>query len=711
MKTAAPFWIINALFVAVRFFCAWQIELLPSEARNFLYSQFINLSYLDSPPLSAYIIKISTLLLGNSEFAVRFPFIIAFLAAVYFFYLSVQILFGQKTAFWSSVLINMLPFSFFDGIFANGNSFFLCFSILSFFIFLLILNGKNKNLWYLLGVCWGLAALTKYSGFFIIISVFLFLIFSKENRHLLKNKEPYFAALIAAAFFSPVLIWNIENHLAAFVRILQIFSLSQISASSFFKPVIIQILYLTPLLFALFLLSAASALKTFYKSRDGISVIIFAFAVIPILFFSLLAVFSVKDAYSAAFGYFLLSAVCVKDGAAYFRQKKWFKFYSFLCGALCIVSIVLTVLFLNGKISVPQKLLSYCNFEGAYRGYEKLQPQIDKIAQRYILKNKPFILAADSAIADQMFFYMRKYAVFCINGGLGDYDFLQTNLTTLRGKTAIFISDREDFQPRKEYGAAFSSYSAPFEIAADMGADNKEKKVFYAAKCRVFEPSKLEQYNAKKEKIGEKENLPSALIKYDRNLFKFINRKLNYPLFNFITAPVSYLDSKGFNSTFFIILILSIAALFNVKGGKFWLYLALFASALIVSTLLNLTLKDYFDRARPISVFGQESVNFFYEILYSKSFPSGHTQAAFAMAVFTFMTSAKTRYKTTCILAAFLTAFERIYVGAHFPADVLVGAVLGSACAFSIVKLSEIAESRRKDKKSAEKKYSWRMRK
>jgi undecaprenyl-diphosphatase len=103
-------------------------------------------------------------------------------------------------------------------------------------------------------------------------------------------------------------------------------------------------------------------------------------------------------------------------------------------------------------------------------------------------------------------------------------------------------------------------------------------------------------------------------------------------------------------------------------------------------------LKDYFERARPLSVFGADGVKLFYEELYSKSFPSGHTQAAFAMAVFIFMTEAKARYKILCLCLAFFTAFERIYAGAHFPADVFTGAVLGSVCAFSIFKLSEISE-------------------
>ncbi len=63
------------------------------------------------------------------------------------------------------------------------------------------------------------------------------------------------------------------------------------------------------------------------------------------------------------------------------------------------------------------------------------------------------------------------------------------------------------------------------------------------------------------------------------------------------------------------------------------------------------------------------------------SFPSGHTQnAATWSGAFAFHSK---RYFATafCVLLTVLMSFSRIYLGAHYPSDVLVGAALGITCA------------------------------
>jgi undecaprenyl-diphosphatase len=61
------------------------------------------------------------------------------------------------------------------------------------------------------------------------------------------------------------------------------------------------------------------------------------------------------------------------------------------------------------------------------------------------------------------------------------------------------------------------------------------------------------------------------------------------------------------------------------------------------------------------------------------SFPSGHATVAFACA--TVLALAVPRLAVPLYVLAGLIAFSRVYVGVHYPLDVLAGAVLGYALA------------------------------
>ena len=83
---------------------------------------------------------------------------------------------------------------------------------------------------------------------------------------------------------------------------------------------------------------------------------------------------------------------------------------------------------------------------------------------------------------------------------------------------------------------------------------------------------------------------------------------------------------------------------------------------------------------------GRVNVNVMFDRLYQNSFPSGHTQIAFTVAtvlLWAFALSGKLKWWGAVIIfcVASLIGVSRIYVGAHFPSDVLGGAVLGSGTA------------------------------
>jgi undecaprenyl-diphosphatase len=73
------------------------------------------------------------------------------------------------------------------------------------------------------------------------------------------------------------------------------------------------------------------------------------------------------------------------------------------------------------------------------------------------------------------------------------------------------------------------------------------------------------------------------------------------------------------------------------------------------------------------------------EVPTTSSFPSGHTSSSFACAWV--LSRLAPRLTVPLFALAALIGFSRIYVGVHYPLDVLAGAALGILVAIALLKL------------------------
>ena len=180
------------------------------------------------------------------------------------------------------------------------------------------------------------------------------------------------------------------------------------------------------------------------------------------------------------------------------------------------------------------------------------------------------------------------------------------------------------------------------------------------------------------------------LIQLDHQLFNFINQELSNSFFDWIMPLIRN------KNTWIPFYLLTAVLLFKTYGKKsLFIVLAVVLSVGLADGISSHALKPFFERTRPCLLPGfMENVN----LVVSRcsgaySFPSSHAANHFAIAFLLILIIRKNYSKLSSILLfwAGIICFAQIYVGVHFPTDILGGlliAWLAAVISYSIYRYS-----------------------
>ncbi|MFH2037257.1 MAG: phosphatase PAP2 family protein [Candidatus Zixiibacteriota bacterium] len=184
----------------------------------------------------------------------------------------------------------------------------------------------------------------------------------------------------------------------------------------------------------------------------------------------------------------------------------------------------------------------------------------------------------------------------------------------------------------------------------------------------------------------------------DRAIFHFINTTMASPMTDFIMVNVTLdLHLRIFYGVCVILLLW--------KGDKRIRYAVLFSAlALAISDQLSsAVLKPLFERQRPCQFM---EVHLLVKCGSGFSLPSSHAANLFAQAyLFKGIAPKSTKY---LIPLAIIVALSRVFVGVHFPGDVLIGAALGTIIGVSMASLFKMIIDKNIIKNKKEEKLFWR---
>src|SRR5213080_2438706 len=238
--------------VALRLGAAAWTPLTFDEAYYWMWSKHLAGGYYDHPPGVAAVIRLGTMIAGDTELGVRLVSILLALPMSWAFYRTAAILFGGvRVAATATMLLNVTLMAAVGTLIVTPDATLLVASSFVLFCLAKVLETARGAWWLAVGAAVGAALLSKYTAMFFGPAILIWLAAVPKMRRWFLSPWPYLGGLVAFALFSPVILWNADHQWVSFAKQLGRARIED------FRPVFIaeliptQIAFATPLVFIL----------------------------------------------------------------------------------------------------------------------------------------------------------------------------------------------------------------------------------------------------------------------------------------------------------------------------------------------------------------------------------------------------------------------------------------------------------------------------
>jgi undecaprenyl-diphosphatase len=168
----------------------------------------------------------------------------------------------------------------------------------------------------------------------------------------------------------------------------------------------------------------------------------------------------------------------------------------------------------------------------------------------------------------------------------------------------------------------------------------------------------------------------SLILSLDHKIFFLINSH------HCIFGDIFFETISWLGNGWILVPILIIISIIKIPKNKLKLFFIFTTCGFICSSVINTQIKNVVNRERPPAYFEKQKTNATYytqihivgDTLRTRSFPSGHANTAFCGAsILSFFLGG---WYWLSFILAFFVAYSRVYMGIHFPSDVVFGGIL-----------------------------------
>jgi 4-amino-4-deoxy-L-arabinose transferase-like glycosyltransferase len=238
--------------VALRLVAAAYTPITFDEAYYWMWSKHLPLSYYDHPPMVALVIRLGTIIAGDTELGVRLVSILLALPMSFAVFRAASILFGGvRVASTATILLNVTLMAAVGTLVVTPDAPLLVAASFVLFYLAKVLETGRGAWWLAVGAAVGAALLSKYTALFFGPAILIWLVTVPKLRRWLVSPWPYLGGLVALAVFSPVILWNADHHWVSFLKQIGRARIEDFRLSFIGELIPTQIAFATPLVFVL----------------------------------------------------------------------------------------------------------------------------------------------------------------------------------------------------------------------------------------------------------------------------------------------------------------------------------------------------------------------------------------------------------------------------------------------------------------------------